>query len=1216
MTQYVSNPNGTVNTAGWTPSAGSTVTATADGLRWVSTDSGTKTLLGVNNSYPNGTAAQAGIISGFKMRRNSGSSLRFMGILNGVATAEALIASDTNFEMVAGRWYYMANLEGRVATTNSTGRRFYLEAVAPFDITLYGMTQYDPGTQPAGYLLTTDDATVTVDAPSNSLTIQVAPTPRLNTYFSHASITSTGNPTQPAGGSGAGASFSGTPGLVRQGNYLSLTYPTAGTYSISCETRIGPSPWSSPGVNNQGPRITKTIVVQVPSGTFTAGYSSQAEYLNVLVNAESSIAPSNDPIDTYEWDWGDGSAKSYGVEQSHTYSAAGGYPIKLTITTNETLRTNSVTKTITVQAAPNLANYFTAIRDLLSVKFSPSISNGTSYAWNFGDGATDATKTPTHVYSSPGTYTVTLTVNGNLTTSQTVTVLDAYRRLGHLNDALRLEVAVPYASGVVYNRLPNPSGSQGAYGWSTPVSGSRLTSSNTVDQPDDHGVPDAKLVYLAAGTTTQQMLSKSVRVTAGQYIGGQAVSPYAEGYFRLTVDALSGSGAVLGSSATTGYQQASASAVYTTPYLLPTGTALARLRIEFFGNNTGSAPAVNSVMLIRNAMLSTAATSAGVTNNPYISGRQWIDIAGPATNISTSRDELDVGTLTATVLESGYDPATSGTIRPGQGVRLRVKTEDNSGNVVWQPLFTGTLTNATVTYSNKLKASDPKSTRIVLAATDPTTPLTQKSQPNGVATLAELPALLEDIGVPYEVNGFSSQVPAATVVAYNENASVLDQVAITRDTTGSFAYVNRAGVLVAVDKEHLDSAVVGIIDETAYSDVDASYDTQAVINSVTIKWLRYTPPSTDSEGNPVEASTQEIVYGPYEDAASIDEWGYQPATFTMQGVENAVTISAKASAILAASKTPQRRIKTVTVPIRYLEDLSPGKALLDLYSLVQLGYTRTGSNSPARVVSVSHSITPGRWTMTLGFTPNGAVAAPQAVPSPPTPVQAVASSPGGGTPADPAELASENLNALTTATGTYAQSDTAQATTALSYPVSSLAGLLEVFRNAATTVLWQRYTATNNRTFTRTYQDTSWTAWVENVPYVAPAAKTAIAVACSVTTTASSTASTTSDVVGMLTAFTVTSTSQRFLVNVNFDVNSLTAKAGTFVGRLSVAGADQPQQAIWQSPTTVGRAFISQNYLITGLTPGTVTFKCTLTSTVASGHRVNASHSTMVITEV
>lgn len=45
-----------------------------------------------------------------------------------------------------------------------------------------------------------------------------------------------------------------------------------------------------------------------------------------------------------------------------------------------------------------------------------------SYAWNFGDATTSSQENPTHIYSAPGTYTITLTVNGTTPLTQTITL--------------------------------------------------------------------------------------------------------------------------------------------------------------------------------------------------------------------------------------------------------------------------------------------------------------------------------------------------------------------------------------------------------------------------------------------------------------------------------------------------------------------------------------------------------------------------------------------------------------------------------------------------------------------------------------------------------------------------------------------------------------------------------------------------------------------------
>ncbi len=55
--------------------------------------------------------------------------------------------------------------------------------------------------------------------------------------------------------------------------------------------------------------------------------------------------------------------------------------------------------------------------------FTNLSSNGKSFVWDFGDGATSTEENPTHSYSNIGVYPVTLKVNGSTTISSTITVL-------------------------------------------------------------------------------------------------------------------------------------------------------------------------------------------------------------------------------------------------------------------------------------------------------------------------------------------------------------------------------------------------------------------------------------------------------------------------------------------------------------------------------------------------------------------------------------------------------------------------------------------------------------------------------------------------------------------------------------------------------------------------------------------------------------------------
>jgi PKD repeat protein len=154
--------------------------------------------------------------------------------------------------------------------------------------------------------------------------------------------------------------------------------------------------------------ITTTIPPAAPTADFSASPTSGAAPLDVTFADASTGA-----LTSMQWDFGDG-ATSTDVAPSHTYKTAGDFTATLTVTGPGGVVTKSTI--ITVAAQPPVAG-FTASPSTglapLPVTFEDSSTGEiTSRQWRFGDGGSSAEQSPSHTYLTPGTYTVTLTVNG------------------------------------------------------------------------------------------------------------------------------------------------------------------------------------------------------------------------------------------------------------------------------------------------------------------------------------------------------------------------------------------------------------------------------------------------------------------------------------------------------------------------------------------------------------------------------------------------------------------------------------------------------------------------------------------------------------------------------------------------------------------------------------------------------------------------------------
>ena len=216
---------------------------------------------------------------------------------------------------------------------------------------------------------------------------------------------------------GTPVSFSGTPGTVT---------PTPAGTTLGAATGIfSPSAGGTATVTAtvDGESETTTLNVIAPAdAAFSASPQTGTAPLTVAFTDESTGSP-----DQWAWNFGSYSAGDNGISTAqnptHTYDAAGTYTVTLTAKAGVTGDTVSRVGYITITGSGTdpIAAGFTADPPLtgtapLTVQFhDTSTGLPVAWIWSFGDGATSSDRNPSHTYSLPGAYTVTLTaMNGSV----------------------------------------------------------------------------------------------------------------------------------------------------------------------------------------------------------------------------------------------------------------------------------------------------------------------------------------------------------------------------------------------------------------------------------------------------------------------------------------------------------------------------------------------------------------------------------------------------------------------------------------------------------------------------------------------------------------------------------------------------------------------------------------------------------------------------------
>ena len=161
----------------------------------------------------------------------------------------------------------------------------------------------------------------------------------------------------------------------------------------------------------------------------------------VLFNGTKSYDHDGGPL-LYSWDFGDGT-RAQQAAPAKAFSHGGIYTVRLQVQDDSGLSCNTGEDRValTVVEAPVAdAGRDQTVCAQTPVRFDGSASRDSDgvvngYSWDFGDGSTGGGANPTHLFTAPGTYPVTLTVTGdrvghcdNRNSDQVlITVLDAPR---------------------------------------------------------------------------------------------------------------------------------------------------------------------------------------------------------------------------------------------------------------------------------------------------------------------------------------------------------------------------------------------------------------------------------------------------------------------------------------------------------------------------------------------------------------------------------------------------------------------------------------------------------------------------------------------------------------------------------------------------------------------------------------------------------------------
>ena len=185
----------------------------------------------------------------------------------------------------------------------------------------------------------------------------------------------------------------------RDVNSLSVTPGFTGTDLHTCAPELNAAGMAFAEVNDDFDGNGRSATPDIGADEFLGGPEGLLADDDFLKCPADAVTLGNGPIDGVTYSW-----SPSGSTSEISVTAAGTYIV------TATSACGSFSDTAVVVNKPLPVAGFSLLNVGLTGVFTNTSTGGTSYLWDFGDGQTSTEFSPSHVYNSAGTYSVTLTV--------------------------------------------------------------------------------------------------------------------------------------------------------------------------------------------------------------------------------------------------------------------------------------------------------------------------------------------------------------------------------------------------------------------------------------------------------------------------------------------------------------------------------------------------------------------------------------------------------------------------------------------------------------------------------------------------------------------------------------------------------------------------------------------------------------------------------------